>query len=44
MIKVSEEKILYSDAFKLYMTTKIQNPHFSPEVFNKVKIINFSVT
>ncbi len=26
------------------MTTKIQNPHYTPEIYNMVKIINFSVT
>lgn len=26
------------------MTTKIANPHFLPEVFIKVTVINFSIT
>ena len=30
--------------FKLFMTTKFNNPHFLPEVFIRVSVINFSVT
>lgn len=34
----------YDSNFKLYMTTKMNNPHFLPEVFIRVTIINFTVT
>ena len=30
--------------FKLYMTTKMPNPHYLPEVSIKVTLINFTVT
>jgi len=30
--------------FKLYLTTKIPNPHYLPDTFIKVTIINFTVT
>lgn len=30
--------------FKLYMTSKIANPHYLPDVSIKVAIINFTVT
>lgn len=32
------------DDFKLFMTTKIANPSYSPEVYGKTMIINFNVT
>lgn len=30
--------------FRFYMTTKLPNPHYLPEVFIKMTIINFTVT
>lgn len=30
--------------FKLYMTSKIPNPHYLPDTFIKVTVINFTVT
>ncbi|XP_005185418.2 dynein axonemal heavy chain 12 [Musca domestica] len=30
--------------FRLYMTCNLRNPHFLPETFNKVTIINFALT
>lgn len=34
----------YDDEFKLYMTTKMPNPFYPPEVCIKVTLINFTVT
>ena len=36
--------IEYSKGFKLYMTTRLRNPHYLPEISLKVKIINFVIT
>mmetsp|Transcript_39360 Transcript_39360/g.37807 ORF Transcript_39360/g.37807 Transcript_39360/m.37807 type:complete len:201 (+) Transcript_39360:5830-6432(+) len=44
MMKVTDAAIEYSDDFRMYMTTKIANPNYSPEIFAKTMIINFSVT
>jgi len=44
MIKFNDTDYEYSDDFQLFMTTKIANPNYTPEVFGKTKIINFSVT
>jgi len=30
--------------FRFYMTSKLRNPHYLPEVFNKVTLVNFSLT
>lgn len=43
-IKFGDEVIDYADDFRLYMTTKYQNPHYLPELTTKVTIINFMIT
>lgn len=43
-IKLGDSTQDYDDLFRLYMTTKMANPHYSPEVCIKVTIINFTVT
>jgi hypothetical protein len=34
----------YSDTFRFYITTKLRNPHYLPEVSTKVTLLNFMIT
>ena len=43
-IKLGDTVVDYDDNFKLFMTTKLPNPHYPPEVCIKVTIVNFTVT
>lgn len=43
-IKLGEATIDYDEGFKLYMTSKLPNPEYPPEVCIKVTLINFTVT
>jgi dynein heavy chain len=43
-IKFGEEVIDYADDFRLYMTSKLSNPHYLPDLTTKVTIINFMIT
>lgn len=43
-IKLGESTQDYDDNFRLYMTSKMPNPHYPPEVCIKVTLINFTVT
>jgi dynein heavy chain len=44
MITIGENKYEYDHDFKMFLTTKIGNPNYTPEIFGKTMIINFSVT
>ena len=41
---MGDTDIPYSQEFNLTITTKLPNPHYLPEVYIKVTIINFTVT
>jgi dynein heavy chain len=44
MIKIGDSVIPWNDSFKFFMTTKLPNPHYPPEVCVKVSLINFGIT
>eukprot|EP01059_Diplonema_ambulator_P030784 TRINITY_DN5411_c0_g1_i2.p1 TRINITY_DN5411_c0_g1~~TRINITY_DN5411_c0_g1_i2.p1 ORF type:complete len:4213 (+),score=1401.66 TRINITY_DN5411_c0_g1_i2:77-12640(+) len=44
MMKLGENAIPYDDRFKLFMTTKLPNPHYTPETSVKVSLLNFFIT
>ena len=43
IIKLGEKEIDYNPEFKLYITTKLSNPHYTPEISTKSTIVNFAV-
>lgn len=43
-ITIGEKTINYSMNFKFFMTTTLPNPHYPPEIFVKVSVINFAIT
>jgi dynein heavy chain len=44
MIKLGETLVEYSKNFRFYLTTKLRNPHYLPEVVVKVTLLNFMIT
>ena len=44
LIRLGDSDIDYDKNFKFYMTSKLSNPHYLPEICVKVTIINFTVT
>ena len=44
LIRLGDTDVDYDKNFRFYMTTKLFNPHYLPEVCIKVTIINFTVT
>ena len=43
-IKLGENTIEYSPNFQFYITTKLRNPHYLPELSTKVTLLNFMIT
>merc|ERR1719380_507381 len=43
-INVSDQNMDYNAKFTLYMTSRLPNPHFSPELSAKCTVIDFTVT
>jgi dynein heavy chain len=44
MVRLGDSTIEWSPDFKLYVTTKLPNPHFPPEICVAVGILNFMAT
>lgn len=43
-LKLGDSVIEYHPSFRFYITTKLRNPHFAPEVCVKVALLNFMTT
>ncbi|KAM6908918.1 dynein axonemal heavy chain 2 [Xenentodon cancila] len=43
MLKLGDKKVEYNPEFRFYITTKLSNPHYTPEIFSKSTVVNFAV-
>lgn len=43
-MKFHQDDVEYNPNFRLFMTTKVSNPDFLPNIFIKTNVINFTVT
>lgn len=43
MIKFNDKMITYHDKFRLFITTKLANPHYAPEISTKTTLCNFAI-
>ena len=43
-IKLGDTVVEYAPTFRLYITTKLRNPHYLPELSTKVTLTNFMIT
>ncbi len=42
-VRLGDREIEYNRNFQLYITTRMSNPHYTPEVSTKVILVNFTV-
>ncbi|KAK9890592.1 hypothetical protein WA026_011959 [Henosepilachna vigintioctopunctata] len=43
LIKIDDKMVSYNDDFRFFITTKLTNPHYAPEISTKTIIVNFAV-
>ncbi|KAL2653371.1 hypothetical protein R1flu_021499 [Riccia fluitans] len=43
-IRLGDSVIEYNDKFRFYITTKMRNPHYAPEISVKISLLNFMIT
>ena len=43
MIRLGDKEVEYNPDFRFYITTKLSNPHYAPEISTKTTIVNFAV-
>jgi len=43
-LKLGDSVVEYNQNFRFYMTTRLRNPHYLPEIAVKVTLINFMIT
>lgn len=43
LMKLGDKEVEYNPDFRFYITTKLSNPHYTPEICTKTTIVNFAV-
>lgn len=43
MIRLGDKEVEFNPEFMFYITTKLGNPHYTPEISTKTAIVNFAV-
>ena len=42
-VKIGDDMVTVNPKFRLYITTRMSNPHYTPEISTKVNVVNFSI-
>lgn len=43
LIRLGDKEVEYHPEFRFYLTTKLSNPHYTPETSSQTTIVNFAV-
>ncbi|OMJ80715.1 hypothetical protein SteCoe_18966 [Stentor coeruleus] len=44
ILRLGESNVEYNKEFRFYITTRLRNPHYMPELSTKVTLLNFMIT
>ena len=44
VMKIGDNEVEYDSRFRLYLQTKLSNPHYKPEINAQATLVNFCVT
>lgn len=42
-IRIHDRDIVYHSSFRFYLSTRLSNPRYKPELFSRVAVINFAI-
>ncbi|CAH8605754.1 unnamed protein product [Dicrocoelium dendriticum] len=43
ILRLGDKEVEYNTQFRFYITTKLPNPHYTPEICSKTAVVNFAV-
>jgi dynein heavy chain len=43
ILQLADREIDYNPSFRFYLSTRLSNPRYKPEIYSKVNIINFAI-
>ena len=43
ILQLADREIDYNPSFRFYLSTRLSNPRYKPEIYSKINIINFAI-